>query len=89
MKRFLTYLVTLLTGAGAGFLVARSILEKKYALLAEEEIESVKEIFDQRRAELEAEYASKEAAVKKPTTKKPASKVEEETSSTKKIIPQE
>lgn len=39
-------LVTFILGAGAGFLVAKKVLEEKYAKIAQEEIDSVKETYE-------------------------------------------
>ena len=44
-KNILMYLATFLAGAGAGFLTAKLVLEKKYAQLAEEEISSAREYY--------------------------------------------
>lgn len=44
-KNILIYLATFLAGAGAGFLTAKLVLEKKYAQLAEEEISSAREYY--------------------------------------------
>ena len=69
MKLVLTHTAALAVGTGVGYLVAKKVLEEKYAQLAQEEIESVKEYFGKSSAERLAaavEEAEKERATTNP-----------------------
>ncbi len=48
MNQRLIYVLVFAAGAGTGYLVARKMLEEKYAQIAQEEIDSVKEVFERR-----------------------------------------
>ena len=48
MNSRLVYVLVFAAGAGTGYLIARKTLEEKYAQIAQEEIDSVKEVFERR-----------------------------------------
>lgn len=50
-KTILCGLISFIFGAGVGYLVAQKLLEEKYATLAQEEIDSVKEVYSRTSAE--------------------------------------
>jgi len=54
-KNFIIPVLTFVLGAGAGFLVAKKVLDKKYAVLVEEEIASVREAFERINARKQAQ----------------------------------
>ena len=56
MNNKITCALTFLAGAAIGYIVTRKMLETKYAQIADEEIESVKEVY----AQAEKERAAKE-----------------------------
>jgi len=72
MNKYIIPLATFLLGSGAGFMVAKSLLEQKYATIAEAEIASVKETFDKRREELEMALEDLKKATVKAKNVKPA-----------------
>lgn len=48
MNQKFVYILVFAAGAGTGYLIARKMLEEKYAQIAQEEIDSVKEVFERR-----------------------------------------
>lgn len=79
LKNFMIPTLTFLVGAGVGFLVAKKVLEQKYAIIAEEEIASVREAMERARLRKEAkEEAEKKEAVIAQNKKQLGKKVEEE-----------
>jgi hypothetical protein len=55
MKKLLTHLVTFALGVGAGFLAGQKLLDAKYAALAQDEIDDVKETYYRMREEFQAQ----------------------------------
>ncbi len=64
MKRIILGLVIFTAGGAAGFLIAKKVLEKKYAQLAQEEIDSVKEVLGRNAAERLAKKVEDAEAVR-------------------------
>lgn len=48
MNQGVTYVLVFAIGAGTGYLIAKKTLEAKYVRIAQEEIDSVKEVFERR-----------------------------------------
>lgn len=79
-KSILIKTIIFALGAAAGFLVGKKVYEEYYAALAQEEIDSVKERFEDKKLKLNALYTSKEGKINGMTEKEYEVKKESEQS---------